>query len=285
MEETNGKPNDFGSTAIEVPGDVSRTDTSDAVGAAIHEIEAKGVHWYSYLATADFWLVVALGQVLCLCNTATSVFSTLLVNHGTSVPAFQTLFNYIVLSIIFVPFMLYRYGLKKFFRICLTDGLKYFCLSFMDVEGNYFTVLAYRWTNLLSAQLINFWSIVCVVTVSFLLLRVRYRWAQILGILVACGGMGLLLASDHITGSNGGNPPTMLKGDLFCLAGATFYGLSNVFEEWYLSKRPIYEVLSFMGMWGMIINAVTAAIFDRWTFQQANWDGPVIGYVVGYTLA
>jgi len=155
----------------------------------------------------------------------------------------------------------------------------------MDVEGNYFTVLAYRYTNILSAQLLNFWSIICVVIVSFTLLRVRYKWAQIAGILICCGGMGMLLASDHITGSNGGNPPTQLKGDLFGLAGATFYGLSNVFEEWFVSKRPMYEVLGMLGLFGIIINGITAAIFDRASFASATWDGQVGGYIVGYTLA
>lgn len=97
--------------------------------------------------------------------------------------------------------------------------------------------------------------------------------------------MGILLASDHITGSNGGNPPTMLKGDLFALAGATLYGLSNVFEEWFVSKRPMYEVLGMLGLFGIIINGITAAIFDRHSFQNAVWDGQVGGYIVGYTLA
>merc|ERR1711939_1034858 len=107
------------------------------------------------------------------------------------------------------------------------------------------------------------------------ILRVRYKWAQIIGILVCCGGMGLLLASDHITGANGGSPPTMLKGDLFGLAGATFYGISNVYEEWFVSKRPMYEVLGMLGLFGIIINGITAAIFDR---------GQFAGYLVGYTL-
>jgi solute carrier family 35 protein F1/2 len=140
-------------------------------------------------------------------------------------------------------------------------------------------------TNILSAQLLNFWSIICVVIISFLLLNVRYKWTQILGILVCCGGMGILLASDHITGSNGGDPPTQVKGDLFGLVGATFYGLSNVFEEWFVSKRPMYEVLSMLGLFGIIINGITASIFDRASFASAVWDGQVGGYIVGYTLA
>jgi len=136
----------------------------------------------------------------------------------------------------------------------------------------------------LSAQLLNFWSIVCVVIISFTLLKVRYSWMQCAGIIVACGGMGLLLGSDHITGGTE-TSPTQLKGDLFGLAGATFYGLSNVFEEWFVSKRPMYEVLGMMGLFGMLINGVQAAIFDRKSFQEATWNGAVGGYLTGYTLA
>ncbi|TAQ86214.1 hypothetical protein B7494_g5466 [Chlorociboria aeruginascens] len=252
---------------------------------AIEAIEGKKTAWYAYLTTRDFWIVLVIGQVLALCITATNTFSTLLVNKGTSIPAFQTLFNYILLTIVYTTYTIYTYGPKKYAKLLLVDGWKYILLSFMDVEGNYFTVLAYRYTNLLSAQLLNFWSIVCVVIVSVILLRVRYKLAQILGILICCGGMGILLASDHITGSNGGDPPTQLKGDLFGLAGATFYGLSNVFEEWFVSKRPMYEVLGMLGLFGVIINGITAAIFDRASFASATWDGQVGGYIVGYTLA
>ncbi|KAI0894003.1 DUF914-domain-containing protein [Annulohypoxylon nitens] len=258
--------------------------TNEAVGHGLQQIEAKKVHWYSYLTTADFWIVLLMGQLLALCITATNTFTTFLANFGTSIPAFQTVFTYILLSLIYLTYTLYTYGPIKYGKILLKDGWKYFILSFLDVQGNYFTVLAYRYTNILSAQLINFWAIVCVVIISFLLLRVRYKIFQILGILICCGGMGILLASDHIQGTNGGTGENMLKGDLFALLGATCYGLTNVFEEWYVSKRPMYEVLSFMGLFGMCINGVQAAIFDRTSFQQATWNGQVIGYLVGYTL-
>lgn len=128
-------------------------------------------------------------------------------------------------------------------------------LSFCDVEGNYFTVLAYRYTTILSAQLINFWAIVIVVVISFIFLKVRYHWAQVGGILVCVAGTGLLIASDHITGANGGDVTghNQLKGDLFALAGATFYGFSNVAEEFLVSERPLYEVIGQLGFWAMII--------------------------------
>lgn len=159
-------------------------------------------------------------------------------------------------------------------------------LAFFDVEGNYFTVLAYRYTTILSAQLINFWAIVIVVTISFFFLKVRYHWAQVLGIFVCIGGMGILLASDHITGANGGDVSSgdQLKGDLFALVGATAYGLSNVYEEWFVSGRPLYEVIGQLAFWAMLINGVQAAIFDRGSFQTATWNSAVGGYLTGYTL-
>ena len=154
----------------------------------------------------------------------------------------------------------------------------------MDVEGNYFTVLAYRYTTILSAQLINFWAIVMVVVISLIFLHVRYHLTQYAGIIICVGGMGLLIASDHITGANGGYAPHQVKGDLFALAGATFYGLSNVFEEFLVSKRPLYEVIGQLAFWGMLINGTQAGIFDRGSFRSAVWSSSVGGYLTGYTL-
>ena len=157
-------------------------------------------------------------------------------------------------------------------------------LAFFDVEGNYFVVLAYRYTNILSAQLINFWAIVVVVILSFFLLRVRYHWTQIIGILVCIGGLGVLFGSDHITGLTAGTPFNAVKGDLFALLGATFYGLANVYEEFMVSKKPLYEVVGQIGFWGMLINGAQAGIFDRASFKSAVWDSQVGGYLTGYTL-
>lgn len=162
-----------------------------------------------------------------------------------------------------------------------------FILSFFDVQGNYFTVLAYRYTTILSAQLINFWAIVLVVLLSSTLLHVRYHPSQIAGIVVCIGGMGILLGSDHITGaSNYGSVSrgNQLKGDLFALLGATFYGMSNLTEEFLVSKRPLYEVVGQMGFWGTLIIGTQAGIFDRNSFRTATWNGPVGGYLVGFTL-
>ncbi|KAF2100746.1 DUF914-domain-containing protein [Rhizodiscina lignyota] len=255
----------------------------EVVGGDVDAVPEKKWRWLDYLTTKQFWIVLVLGQILALCITATNTFSGLLADEGTSIPAFQTFFNYVLLNAVYSGYTIYRYGFKKWGKLLLTDGWRYFILAFMDVEGNYFVVLAYRYTTILSAQLINFWAIVIVVIVSLIFLHVRYHLAQYLGILICVGGMGLLLASDHITGSNGGPSLDPLKGDLFALLGATFYGLSNCFEEFLVSKRPMYEVVGQLAFWGMLINGTQAGIFDRASFRTATWNGAVAGYIVGYT--
>ncbi|KAL8905835.1 MAG: hypothetical protein Q9171_006519 [Xanthocarpia ochracea] len=267
--------------------EVTGIDEDTAAVTTVEEVEASKKGWFAYFKTRDFYIVLVLGQILALCITSTNTFSSLLVGQGTSIPAFQTFFNYVLLNIIYTSFTLYRYGFKRWCRLLLKDGWKYIILSFLDVQGNYFTVLAYRYTTILSAQLINFFAIVVVVIVSFLFLHVRYHITQVAGILICIGGVGILIGSDHITGataSDGISKGNQVKGDLFALVGASCYGLSNVVEEFLVSKRPLYEVVGQLGFWGMIWNGAQAGIFDKKQFQSATWNGKVGGYLTGYTL-
>ncbi|PWY72908.1 DUF914 domain membrane protein [Aspergillus heteromorphus CBS 117.55] len=245
----------------------------------------------AYFTTKEFFITLLLGQVLAITNTACSTFSTLLANEGTSIPAFQTFFNYLLLNLIFTPYTIYRYGTKGWLEMVLHRGWKYVFLSFCDVEGNYFIVLAYRYTTMLSAQLINFWAIAVVVLVSSIFLRVRYHNTQVLGILICIGGMGVLIASDHLTGSDTSTDPNrssshndQIKGDIFALLGATFYGLANTAEEFLVSTAPVYEVLGQMALYGTVINGLQAGIFGRSSFDTATWNSHVAVYLVGYTF-
>ncbi|KAL4973921.1 hypothetical protein BDW66DRAFT_153406 [Aspergillus desertorum] len=275
----------------DVPSSVVSADAHPAEESSAPEIPADQIDeqnkgFFAYFRTKEFYVTLLLGQFLAVANTGTNTFNTLLANKDTNIPAFQTFFNYSLLNIIFTSYTIYKYGIRGWFEMLWKRGWKYIILSFCDVEGNYFMVLAYEYTTMLSAQLINFWAIVVVVVVSFLFLRVRYHISQVLGILICIGGMGILIASDHIQGTNGGNfsRGSQIKGDLFALLGASFYGLANTGEEFFVSTAPVYEVIGQMGFFGMIINGVQAAIFDRKSIQHAHWDGQVGGYLTGYTL-
>lgn len=62
------------------------------------------------------------------------------------------MFNYVLLILTYGSYTVYKYGPKKYFTTIFRDGWKYIILAFFDVEGNYCTVLAYRYTNILSVS-------------------------------------------------------------------------------------------------------------------------------------
>jgi solute carrier family 35 protein F1/2 len=249
------------------------------------ELERQHGGKFSYFKRPQFWIVLVLSQILSLTIMGTSTISQLLATReGWSIASFQSLLAYILLNLIYSGITLYKYGIKGWFRLVLKDGWKYFILAFFDVQGNFFAVSAFQYTNLLSTQLISFWAIATVMLVSFFFLKVRYHVAQIVGILICCGGLGVLIASDRLRGASPDEAPNPLKGDLFALAGATAYGLSNVIQEFLVSKRPMYEVIGQLAFWGQFIIGVQGAIFNRDDYANATWSPQVGGYLIGYTL-
>ena len=154
----------------------------------------------------------------------------------------------------------------------------------IDVEGNYFIVKAYNYTSLLSAMLLDSWTIPCVVILSVFVLRVRFLRLHYLGVVVCLLGMGLLVWSDMIAGKNFPGSD-YIKGDLFCILGATFYALSNVGQEFLVRQRPIYEVIGQLGFWGAIVNGIQLAILERHELGTITWTGEVVGYIIGFDIA
>jgi solute carrier family 35 protein F1/2 len=285
--------------------DVAQDDADIAVEESpvlANDAQSRG-RWFQYIKTKQFWLTMLIGQgeshvprdarrsdllttspVLAICITSTNTLSSLLNEEGTSIPAFQSFFNYVLLNLVYTSYTIYQYGFKGWARLVVRDGWRFLILAFLDVEGNYFVVLAYRYTTILSAQLINFWAIVIVVAISFLFLKVRYHYTQITGILLCIGGLGVIFGSDQLTGGSGAGASDEVKGDLFALLGATFYGLANVGEEFLVSERPLYEVVGQLAFWATFINGAQAGIFDRASFRSANWNSRVGGYLTGYTF-
>ena len=88
------------------------------------QIDLKSKGFLAYFKTKEFYIVLILGQVLAITNTSTSTFTTLLGNENWSIPTFQTLLNYVLLTLIFTPYTIYRYGIKGWLRVVWHDGWK-----------------------------------------------------------------------------------------------------------------------------------------------------------------
>lgn len=72
-------------------------------------------------------------------------------------------------------------------------------LAAIDVEANYSVVLAYQYTDILSASLLNAWATPACMIVAYFLVKARYHWSQILGALICIGGLVLLIVSDFLS--------------------------------------------------------------------------------------
>lgn len=109
----------------------------------------------------------------------------------------------------------------------------------------------------------------------------------------------MLVVSDFVTEKN---YPALNKGkgDGFMIAGATLYGFSayhafldfpkkcpiltcisisaNATEEFFVRKRPLYEVVGQLGMWGFIINGIQSSALEWEGMRDAPWNGGISEY-------
>ncbi|EMR10477.1 hypothetical protein PNEG_01190 [Pneumocystis murina B123] len=239
---------------------------------------------YTGFHIKHFWIIFIIGQILSLMITASSIFTAKLSDYHINIPTFQTLINYILLGSIYTSFTIYLNDFKKWTKMILKDGWKYVILAFIDIEANYFVVKAYQYTNLLSCILLDSFSIITVILLSYFFLKVRYNISQILGILICFGGLITLTISDFKLNKYH-NFTNIIKGDIFIIIGACLYGLSNVLQEFFLSKRPIYEVIGQLGFWGIFIDAIQISLFEKKHLKETQWSKKTIGFIFGYNIA
>lgn len=119
---------------------------------------------------------------------------------------------------------------------------------------------------------------------AYFLVKARYHWTQILGVCISIAGLGLLVTSDFITDKNYDAGQRTL-GDGLMVLGAIGYGLSNSLEEYFVRRRPLYEILGQMGLYGTIINGIQGAALEHDLFTSVDWSGSNIGYLTGYTVS
>ncbi|KAI0256001.1 DUF914-domain-containing protein [Lactifluus subvellereus] len=239
---------------------------------------------FKSLWTRRFILSLLAGQVVSLCITCTNVTTEELTTGNWQLPTTQTFFLYFSIFVVYTPYTIYQYGFGGWFKVIYKDGWKYIILASCDVEGNFLVVKAYQYTNLLSCMLLDAWAIPVCMTFTYIYLRTRYHWTQILGCMICVTGLGLLVASDHLTHKDW-HALNKGKGDGFMILGATLYGFTNATEEFFVRRRPLFEVVGQLGMWGTIINGVQASILEHNGMKTATWSGRNIGLLFAYTAA
>ncbi|OJA10292.1 hypothetical protein AZE42_05010 [Rhizopogon vesiculosus] len=159
-----------------------------------------------------------------------------------------------------------------------------FLFAAADVQGNFLAVKAYGYTDLLSCMLLDAWSIPVCLFICWMYMRTRYHWTQILGVVICIGGLGILVASDVLSGRDE-HAENRGKGDAFILVAATIFGIVNATEEFFVRHSPLYEVVGQIGMWGVLVNGIQALSLERRDVVLASWNGTTIGLLAGYTAS
>uniref|UniRef100_A0A0D3H8U2 EamA domain-containing protein n=1 Tax=Oryza barthii TaxID=65489 RepID=A0A0D3H8U2_9ORYZ len=221
----------------------------------------------------EVFVGLALGQFVSLLITSTGFSSSELARRGVNAPTSQSLLNYVLLALVYGGILIYR-GQH------LTIKWYYFLiLGIVDVEANYIVVKAYQYTSLTSVMLIDCWAIPCVILLTWVFLKTKYGLRKFIGVVICVAGIILVVFSD-VHASDRAKGPNPLKGDLFVIAGAMLYAVSNVTEEYFVKKSSRIEVMAMLGVFGAVISA--AYLNDK-NFGQPN--GMLILPFIGFAVA
>ncbi|KAF9125227.1 hypothetical protein BGW39_007550 [Mortierella sp. 14UC] len=273
------RPKEDSTSVLPVPATQATTINTPLVRPTMHQR-------LTHLCSRKFLTILLLSQLLSLCITATTIFTTKLAQaeKPVSIPTTQSFLNYLVLGVVYTSVTIWKKGWRGWIEIMRRRAFYYMLFAIIDVEGNYFVVKAYNYTSLLSAMLLDAWTIPCVVLLSVFFLKMRFIRCHYLGVFLAMAGMGFLIWSDMEAGKDFPGSD-YVKGDLFCLLGATLYAVSNVYQEFLVRQTPLYEVVGQLGFWATIINGIQLAVLESNEIRDVEWTPQVVGYIVGFDIA
>ncbi|CAI7784036.1 unnamed protein product [Closterium sp. NIES-54] len=247
-----------GSSTVTDTGTTTGTTTIEyTTGTTTGTIAGSGglCAWdeWRWVYSRDGLKALALGQLMSLLLTVTATCSALLAARGVSIPTTQSLLNYVLLAAVYGAVLLHRKApLTVPWRVLLLA-------SFLDVEGNYFVVLAFRFTSLTRVTLLDCWAIPAAMLLAALCLSTRYHASHVIGALLCTAGLAMLLLSDAGPSKHGGSTATgsssnATLGNVLVLLGATLYAASNVTVEYLAHRVETTELLAFIGCAGSLIS-------------------------------
>jgi solute carrier family 35 protein F1/2 len=230
------------------------------------------------LLTKKTLVGLALGQILSLLITSTGFSSSALAKRGINAPTSQSLLNYALLAVIYGGILLYRWKALK------ARWYYYALLGVVDVEANFLVVKAYQYTSITSVMLLDCWSIPCVILLTWLFLKTKYRFRKYFGVGICVAGLVAVIFSDVHAGdrSSGSNP---LKGDLLVIAGSMLYAISNVSEEFFVKNADRVELMAMLGLFGAIVSACQISILERNELKSIHWSAGAVFPFTGFSVA
>ncbi|XP_010413713.1 PREDICTED: solute carrier family 35 member F1-like isoform X2 [Camelina sativa] len=233
---------------------------------------------FNEMKTKKTLIGLGLGQIISLLSTFLSFAASEITRKGINAPTSQSFMGYLSLAIVYGGIMLYQRPTIK------AKWYNYLLLAFVDVEANFLVVKAYQYTSMTSVMLLDCWAIPCVLVLTWVFLKTKYRLMKISGVVICIVGVVMVVFSDvHAGDRAGGSNP--VKGDLLVLAGTTLSAACNVSEEFLVNNTDMIEVLAFLGIFGTIVTAVQISILERGVLKATHWSTETILLYLGLALA
>lgn len=266
------------------PTDIRVIECHDALSYAD---ERKGSPKSQDHHQVAFWKLVVAWQLLAIVLTGTGVFSQLLADKGFSIPTAQSCLNYFLLS--FHCFILIKRRKTRSEKDQLApnepwlqiEWWKYLFLAICDIEGNYCLVRAYQYTTIASVQLLDCFTIPCVMALSLLFLNAHFNSKHIFGSILCLVGLTLLVWSDSTNRQPASDP---VRGDLLVFLGCLLYSVSNVAQEHIVKNHDTVEFLGMLGLFGFGLSLMQVILFERTQILDADWgDSEAWSYLLGFS--
>ncbi|XP_066361658.1 uncharacterized protein [Miscanthus floridulus] len=230
----------------------------------------------------DVWsllLVLLLGQLVAFASSVSSFTSSVIANLGVDAPLTQSFFAYLLLTLVYVPIVLRR---RQKLQIA---WYWYLALAFFDVQGNYLVVKAYQYSYITSVTLLDCWTVVWVIVLTWYALGTRYSLWQFVGAGTCVAGLALVLLSDAESPEEQDPGKMPLLGDVLVIAGTVGFAFSNVGEEYCVKKKDRVEVVAMLGLFGLLISIVQILIFERKGLEAVTWSPTMISLFAGFAVA
>jgi drug/metabolite transporter (DMT)-like permease len=160
----------------------------------------------------------------------------------------------------------------------------YFFAALLDLEANYLVISAYNYTTITSVMLLDCFTIPSAMLLSYNFLGYRYQKFHFAGAALCIAGLGLIVLSDTLQGSNDIEARNPLLGDIFCLCGAFLYASSNVLQEHLVKQYGRRGYIGHVGAFGVLLASIQFAALDMRRMLKDGSKLPLkgFGYMVGF---
>ncbi|KXN67610.1 hypothetical protein CONCODRAFT_113887 [Conidiobolus coronatus NRRL 28638] len=192
-------------------------------------------------------------------------------SYNVTKPTLVSFISCAALFLIFTPILIWRHGFSGLSYIYKTRSWLYLIFALLEIQGSYMYNFAIKNSSIYVFIICGTIGIFTLLFSKFIL-NTRYKPFHLIGSLLCFIGVLFICMSEY-SFLFGNDKITDYIQCIFCaFASVPLYSLSYISLEASLRQFSIEEVLSFYGIYGMIINALTIIFIDKYQLDASTWN-------------